>query len=93
MLPKEEQERLNDAIAVLSEHFPNYAVAVLSTENELLAIDYSRWRIGRMLFRDALEDMEHEKEMIQDMDDWSECIEGWDDDDDDDDERYDKEYV
>jgi len=77
MLSEEEQERLDDAVGVLSEHFPNYAVAVLSPENELLAMDFSSWRVGRMLFRDALEDMEQEREMTSEMAMW----EDWEDED------------
>jgi len=85
MLSDEEQDRLDHAIAVLSEHFPNYAVAVLSVENELLSIDFSSWRVGRMLFRDALEDMEHEKEMSREMAGWDDWPKDWADEEDDED--------
>lgn len=81
MLTKYEEDRINDAIAIISEHFPNFALAVLN-ENDQLHADYSSFRIGRMLFRDALEDMEIEMRMVNDMESWEECEldeEDWDD--------------
>jgi hypothetical protein len=57
MLSEREDELLDGALAILSEHFPNYAVAVLSEEGGDLHYDYSNWRIGRMLLSDSLEDM------------------------------------
>lgn len=70
MLSDEEQDRFEDAVAVISEHFPNYALAVLSEENELLEFDFSGWRVGRMLFRDSLEAMERDMAMVDEMDTW-----------------------
>ena len=58
-----EDELLSNALAILSEHFPNYAIAVLSEEGGDLHYDYSNWRIGRMLMKDSLEDMEGEAGM------------------------------
>jgi len=60
MLSDAEDELLSNALAILSEHFPNYAIAVLSEEDGALHYDYSNWRIGRMLLSDSLEDMSEE---------------------------------
>ena len=57
MLDEYEDEILGGILAQLSEHFPNYAIAVLSEDDGCLHYDYSNWRIGRMLMRDSLEDM------------------------------------
>jgi hypothetical protein len=57
MLEEYEEDRLNSALAILSEHFPNYAVAILSEDDGNLHYDYSNWRIARMLFADSLTDM------------------------------------
>ena len=78
MLSEYEEERLDEALAVLSEHFPNYAVAVLS-EGELLHYDYSSWRIGRMLFRDSLEDMGRDMNMMDEMEEWADMPDEWED--------------
>ena len=58
MLDEKEDELLGQALAIISEHFSQYAVAVISEEEGTLHYDYSNWRIGRMLFRDSLEDMD-----------------------------------
>ena len=58
MLDEREDKILANILAQLSEHFPSYAVVVLSEElGNDLHYDYSNWRIGRMLFHDSLEDM------------------------------------
>ena len=57
MLDEYEDNILDGILAQLSEHFPNYAIAVLSEDDGCLHYDYSNWRIGRMLMRDSLEDM------------------------------------
>lgn len=60
MLSDPEDELLSNALAILSEHFPHYAVAVLSEEGGDLHYDFSNWRVGRMLMKDSLEDMNGE---------------------------------
>ena len=77
MLSDLENELLSNALAIISEHFPNYAVAVLSEDGGDLHYDYSNWRIGRMLMRDSLDDMGEEG-----------MGEGWSWDDEEDDEDY-----
>ena len=69
MLNDREDELLDSALAIISEHFPNYVVAVLSEDDETLHYDYSNWRIGRMLMSDSLEDMNGETGL--DDADWS----------------------
>ena len=79
MLGEYEDAILDGIIAQLSEHFPNYAIAVLSEEEGgSLHYDYNNFRIGRMLFRDSLEDMGNELEMSNEMVAWDD----WDDDED-----------
>lgn len=63
MLEEYEDEKLDGIIAQLSEFFPNYAIAVLSEDDGSLHYDYSNWRIGRMLLRDSLADMEEGLDM------------------------------
>ncbi len=82
MLSELEQEKMEDALAVLSEHFPNYALAVLSNEAELLHYDYSSWRIGRMLFHDSLESMGQEMAMSEEMVEWADMPDEFEDDED-----------
>jgi len=76
MLSKEEDELLAHAVAFLENNFPNFAIAVLSKDDELLHCDYSSWRVGRMLFRDSLEDMEK----AMNFENWA--MEEWEDEDD-----------
>jgi hypothetical protein len=57
MLSDEEDMLLEHVLTFLADNFPNFAVAVLSKEDGNLHYDYSDWRIGRMLMRDSLEDM------------------------------------
>jgi hypothetical protein len=80
MLSEHEEELLAPVLAILGEHFPNYAVCVLSGDDELLHSDYSNWRIGRMLFRDALEEMQEEVNFEKDGV-WTDIGGDWDDDD------------
>tara|TARA_R110002126_G_scaffold81027_1_gene200053 strand:+ start:299 stop:538 length:240 start_codon:yes stop_codon:yes gene_type:complete len=79
MLSEYEEELLAPALAILGEHFPNYAIAVLTADDELLHSDYSSWRIGRMLFRDSLEEMESDANFDSDGV-WTDC-DDWDDED------------
>jgi hypothetical protein len=80
MLSEREEELLAPALAIIGEHFPNYAVCVLTADDELLHSDYSSWRIGRMLFRDALEDMQEEVDFEKEGV-WSDLPDEWDDED------------
>ena len=73
MLSDEEEALLRPALSFLQDNFPEFAIAVLSNDRKLLHYDYSNWRVGRMLFRDSLEDMGNELEMQNEMagwDDW-----------------------
>ena len=73
MLSDEEEALLRPALSFLEQNFPDFALAVLSNEGRLLHYDYSNWRVGRMLFRDSLEDMGSELDMSNEMavwDDW-----------------------
>ena len=75
MLSDEEEALLRPALSFLKDNFPEFAIAVLSNEGKLLHYDYSNWRVGRMLFRDSLEDMGSELDMSNEMavwDDWEE---------------------
>jgi hypothetical protein len=83
MLSEREEELLAPALAIIGEHFPNYAVCVLTNDDELLHSDYSSWRIGRMLFRDALEEIQQDADFEQEGV-WSELPDSWDDEDDED---------
>jgi len=78
MLSDEEEALLRPALSFLQDNFPEFAIAVLSNEGKLLHYDYSNWRVGRMLFRDSLEDMGNELEMQNEMAGWDD----WEDEDD-----------
>ena len=78
MLSDEEEALLRPALGFLQDNFPEFAIAVLSNEGKLLHYDYSNWRVGRMLFRDSLEDMGNELEMQNEMAGWDD----WEDEDD-----------
>ena len=78
MLSDEEDALLRPALSFLKDNFPEFAIAVLSNEGKLLHYDYSNWRIGRMLFRDSLEDMGNELDMSNEMAVWDD----WEDDED-----------
>ena len=84
MLSEHEENLLDGILAQLEEHFPNYAVAVLSEDEEFLHSDYSSWRIGRMLFRDSLEDMDRSMNFDEwgDDGDWSDIPDEWENEDD-----------
>jgi len=78
MLSDEEEALLRPALSFLEDNFPEFAIAVLSNDGKLLHYDYSNWRIGRMLFRDSLEDMGNEFDMQNEMAGWDD----WEDEDD-----------
>jgi len=78
MLSDEEEALLRPALSFLEDNFPEFAIAVLSNDGKLLHYDYSNWRIGRMLFRDSLEDMGNELDMQNEMVAWDD----WEDEDD-----------
>ncbi len=78
MLSDEEEALLRPALSFLKDNFPDFALAVLSNEGKLLHYDYSNWRVGRMLFRDSLEDMGNELDMSNEMAEWGD----WEDDED-----------
>ena len=78
MLSDEEEALLRPALSFLQDNFPEFAIAVLSNEGKLLHYDYSNWRVGRMLFRDSLEDMGNEFDMQNEMLAWDD----WEDDED-----------
>jgi len=78
MLSDEEEALLRPALSFLKDNFPDFALAVLSNEGKLLHYDYSNWRMGRMLFRDSLEDMGNELDMSNEMAEWGD----WEDDED-----------
>jgi len=78
MLSDEEEALLRPVLSYLADNFPDFAIAVLSNEEKHLHYDYSNWRVGRMLFRDSLEDMGNELEMSNEMVAWDD----WDDDED-----------
>ncbi len=78
MLSDDEEALLRPALSFLQDNFPEFAIAVLSNDGKLLHYDYSNWRIGRMLFRDSLEDMGNEFDMQNEMAGWDD----WEDDDD-----------
>jgi hypothetical protein len=78
MLSDEEEALLRPALSFLEDNFPEFAIAVLSNDGKLLHYDYSNWRIGRMLFRDSLEDMGNELDMQNEMAGWDD----WEDEDD-----------
>lgn len=81
MLSDEEEALLRPALSFLEQNFPDFALAVLSNEGKLLHYDYSSWRIGRMLFRDSLEDMCNDLAMSEEMEEWAdfEDMEDYDD--------------
>ena len=78
MLSDEEEALLRPVLSFLKDNFPDFALAVLSNEGKLLHYDYSNWRVGRMLFRDSLEDMGNELDMSNEMAEWGD----WEDDED-----------
>lgn len=78
MLSDEEEALLRPALSFLKDNFPDFALAVLSNEGKLLHYGYSNWRVGRMLFRDSLEDMGNELDMSNEMAEWGD----WEDDED-----------
>jgi len=81
MLSDEEEALLRPALSFLADNFPDFALAVLSNEGKLLHYDYSSWRVGRMLFRDSLEDMGNELDMSNEMAEWADMPDDWEDED------------
>ena len=81
MLSDEEEALLRPALSFLEQNFPDFALAVLSNDGKLLHYDYSNWRIGRMLFRDSLEDMDRDLAVSEEMEEWAdfEDMEDYDD--------------
>ena len=81
MLSDEEEALLRPALSFLEQNFPDFALAVLSNDGKLLHYDYSNWRIGRMLFRDSLEDMDRDLAVSEEMEEWAdfEDMEAYDD--------------
>ncbi len=55
MSPQEE-EAFAKAKAILSEHFPNWAVIVID-DDDSLAYDYTNYYIGKTLCRETLSEM------------------------------------
>ena len=51
-----EEEAFAKAKAILSEHFPNWAVIVIDDE-AALSYDYTNYYIGKTLFRETLSEM------------------------------------
>jgi hypothetical protein len=62
VIEEDDEEKIAGALAILSEHFVNYAVVVINDEGAL-HYDYTNFRVGRMLFRDSLEDMSSDLDM------------------------------
>lgn len=62
VIEEEEEEHIADAMAILGEHFTNYALVVINDDGAL-HYGYTNFRIGRMLFRDSLEDMSLDPDM------------------------------
>ena len=60
----EDHDELFDKIrANLGEHFPNYMFIVMDDDGDLF-YDYNNHKIGRMLLREAREDMEGRTDAI-----------------------------
>jgi hypothetical protein len=55
-MTKQEREAFNSAKAILSEHFDNYTLVVMSEEGAL-RYDYKNHYIGKMLMRESLSEM------------------------------------
>lgn len=55
-MTKQERKAFNDAKAILSEHFDNYTLVVMSEEGAL-RYDYKNHYIGKMLMRETLSEM------------------------------------
>lgn len=64
MIDEHDEEIIENICAQLSEHFSHWAVVVMDDSGEPF-YNYTNWRVGRMLFKDAIEDM-HEEISIPD---------------------------
>ena len=53
----EEEDPMETIRAVMAEHSMNFAFAIIDEDGDL-RYDYSNWRVGRMLFKDSIFDME-----------------------------------
>jgi len=51
-----EEEAFKKAIAILSEHFPNWAIVVID-DDDSLKYDYTNYYIGKTLFRESISEM------------------------------------
>ena len=57
MIEESQDEAVDRIRALMGEHFMNFAFVVMDDEGELY-YDYANYRIGKMLFKDSLEDMD-----------------------------------
>tara|TARA_R100001163_G_scaffold33968_1_gene26295 strand:+ start:27107 stop:27352 length:246 start_codon:yes stop_codon:yes gene_type:complete len=55
-LNKHQRDAFNKAHSILSEHFEHYGLVVLD-EEDILEYDYSKYYIGKMLFREVSSEM------------------------------------
>tara|TARA_R110000744_G_scaffold21799_2_gene56175 strand:- start:691 stop:936 length:246 start_codon:yes stop_codon:yes gene_type:complete len=55
-MEEHEEEAFDKAKAIISEHFPNWAIVVIDEENSL-TYDYTNYYIGKTLFREAISEM------------------------------------
>lgn len=51
-----EEEAFEKAKAIISEHFPNWAIVVLDHEDSL-SYDYTNYYIGKTLLRESISEM------------------------------------
>jgi len=59
-----EQDAIEQAKAILTEHFPNFALVVL-TDADGFFYDYSNTIVGKALFREALDDVKRAEQWIE----------------------------
>lgn len=55
-MEEHEEEAFDKAKAIISEHFPNWAIVVIDEENSL-TYDYTNYYIGKTLFRESISEM------------------------------------
>ena len=58
----EEEDPMETIRAVMAEHSMNFAFAIIDEDGDL-RYDYSNWRVGRMLFKDSILDIESDIDM------------------------------
>lgn len=58
----EEEDPMEIIRAVMAEHSMNFAFAIIDEDGDL-RYDYSNWRVGRMLFKDSILDIESDIDM------------------------------